>query len=158
MYLVSIILLMFVLPVASIVVEVLAFHNGTSIMWLAGKWFVFWAVGVRLFTAGLMQVINPRFTAEKILGTRDFNQSIIVQELGFANIAMGAFACLTILISSWVLPAAIVGCLFLGFAGLRHIFSKNKNVLERTAMFSNLFIAVVLLIYILVDLAGGAKP
>ena len=37
--------------------------GGGGLMPLVGKWFVFWAVGARLFIAGIRQVIQPAFTA-----------------------------------------------------------------------------------------------
>ena len=149
MYIFIVLMLMFVLPIVSILVELFAFHSTLAILLLVGKWFVFWAIGVRLFTAGVRQAINPQFTAEKILGIKGSQQFIIVQELGFANIAMGTLGIITILNGDWVLPAAIVGLLFLGLAGIRHAFTKERNFSENTAMLSNLIVAGILLIYII---------
>jgi hypothetical protein len=149
MYILTIILLMFVFPILSVLTELFIFHSAARIILLIGKWFVFWAVGVRLFTAGLRQTLRPQFTAEKILGIRGSDQLIIVQELGFANLSMGILGISTILNGNWILPAAIVGCLFIGLAGIRHVFSKERNPLENSAMLSNLIIFVVLLIYVI---------
>lgn len=151
MYILTIIMVMFIFPIISILIELFIFHNAAGIILLIGKWFVFWAVGVRLFGAGLSQVIRPQFTAEKILGIRNNQQFIIVQELGFANISMGILGISTILNGNWTLPAAIVGCLFLGLAGVRHILSREKGLLENSAMLSNLAIVVILLVYIIWD-------
>jgi hypothetical protein len=148
MYILTIVLLMFVFPILSILTELFIFHSSAGIILLIGKWFVFWAIGIRLFTAGLRQAIRPQFTAEEIFGIRESQQFIIVQELGFANISMGALGISTILNCNWVLPAAIVGCLFIGLAGVRHVFNKERNLLENGAMVSNLIIFVVLLIYL----------
>jgi hypothetical protein len=148
MYLLMIVLLMFVFPVASMVAEVFLFKNTSAIVPLMGKWFVFWAMGIRLFTAGLGQVLRPQFTAEKILGIKDSKQFIIVQELGFANLSMGVLGISTILEGNWILPAAIVGCLFIGLAGIRHMFSKGRSLLENSAMLSNLLIFIILLMYV----------
>jgi hypothetical protein len=139
---------MFIFPILSIFTELFLFHSSMSTILLIGKWFVFWAVGIRLFTAGLRQVIRPQFTAEEILRIKGSQQFIVVQELGFANMAMGTLGICTILNSNWVLPAAIVGCLFLGLAGARHVLTKERNLQENSAMLSNLIIFVVLLIYI----------
>ena len=153
MYILMIVLLMFVFPVLSILAELFIFHSAASIVLLTGKWFVFWAVGVRLFTAGLRQAVNPQFTAEKILGIKGSESLIVVQELGFANLSMGILGLLSILNSDWVLPAAIVGGLFIGLAGIRHVLSKEKNLLENSAMVSNLFLFGVLLGYVIWSLA-----
>ena len=47
------------------------------------------------------------------------------------------------------MPSAIVGCLFIGLAGIRHIFSKERNLLENSAMLSNLIIFIILLVYLI---------
>jgi len=150
MYILTIILTMFVLPVTSILTEVFFFKSNTGIMLLIGKWFVFWAMGIRLFLAGFRQATNPQFTAEKILGIKGSEQFILVQELGFANLSMGILGIGAIFNSVWTVPAALVGCLFIGFAGIRHIFSKERNFLENSAMISNLIVSAILLIYLIV--------
>ena len=86
MYLASIVLLMLVLPAAGVIVEALWFGSAADVMLLVGKWFVFWAVGVRLFIAGVRQVAQPQFTAESIFEIKDRAAFGIVRELGFANL------------------------------------------------------------------------
>lgn len=156
MFILMIVLLMFVFPIFSILTELFIFHSTLGILFLIGKWFVFWAVGVRLFTAGLRQALNPKFTAEKILGIPGSEALIVVQELGFANLSMGLLGLSTILNGNWILPAAIVGGLFIGLAGIRHVFSKERNLLENGAMISNLAILAILLIYIILTLVRTA--
>ena len=56
-YFVVIALTMFVLPVGSILIEWSA--HASSLLWLIGKWFVFWAVGVRLLLAACGNTFNP---------------------------------------------------------------------------------------------------
>lgn len=89
MYLSTVALLMFILPTLSVLVETVANKNYSSLLLLIGKWFVFWAIGIRLFTAGIRQVIKPGLTAEGILGIKDKTSWKIVRELGFANISIG---------------------------------------------------------------------
>jgi hypothetical protein len=60
-YLAIVVLLMLVLPLASLLIE-----TREPGLVLVGKWWNFWAIGVRLFTAGLRQVAKPAFTAEVI--------------------------------------------------------------------------------------------
>jgi hypothetical protein len=127
MYILMIILLMFVFPIVSILAEKFFFKSNLGINYLIGKWFVFWAVGVRLFLAGLRQSVQPQFTAEKILGIKASDQRITVQELGFANLSMGTLGIISILNGNWIVPSAIVGCLFIGLAGIRHIFKKERK-------------------------------
>ena len=71
-----------------------------------GQLHVFWAVGVRLFIAGLRQIVQPRYTAETILGVKDPDATLIVRELGFANTAIGSAGLGSIYLAGWVLPVA----------------------------------------------------
>ena len=157
MYYLTVVLLMFVLPIGSALIELFAFPNPAALIPVLGKWFVFWAVGARLFLAGLRQGIQPRFTAETILGIKGDAPLHVVQELGFANISIGVIGLISILNGAWVMPAAIAGCLFYGFAGGRHVVQRNRNALENTAMVSDLFIFVVLAAYVIIALAGGTR-
>jgi len=88
MYFASVILLLVVLPIVSIAAEAALSHHAMN-MALVGRWFVFWGVGVRLFLAGVRQVVQPRFTAEEIFGIHDTGSFAIVREVGFANLSMG---------------------------------------------------------------------
>jgi len=157
MYYLTVVLLMFVLPIASILIEILGFKVPTAFILVAGKWFVFWAVGARLLLAGLRQAIQPRFTAENILGIKGDASLHIVQELGFANISIGMIGLVSIFNGAWVMPAAIAGCVFYGFAGVRHVVQRNRNTLENTAMASDLFIFVVLAACVIIALADGTR-
>jgi hypothetical protein len=127
MYVFLVVALMSVLPVASIVVELMGGGRGELKAAVAGRWFVFWGVGVRLFLAGLRQISQPRYTAEIILGIKSTDSLTVVRELGFATTAIGFIGVGSLFASTWVLPAAI---------------------LENVAMASDLFIAVVLLAYL----------
>jgi hypothetical protein len=151
MYFASVILLLLVLPIASISAEVLISHHAMS-MALVGRWFVFWGVGVRLFLAGVRQVIQPRFTAEEIFGIRDTGSFAIVREVGFANLSMGFIGVCTLLRVGWLVPAAVVGGLYYGLAGAGHVFTHDKNAKEYLAMISDGFIFVVLLVFVLKSL------
>jgi hypothetical protein len=50
---------------------------------------------------------------------------------------------------SWVVPAAIVGGMLYGLAGLGHIPQKNKNAKEYTAMISDGFAFLALFIFVI---------
>jgi hypothetical protein len=109
MYLIFIILLLFIFPAASVLIEALRAGSGADWMLLLGKWFVFWAVGIRLFIAGLHQVFQPRFTAETIFEIKDEAVHAVVREVGFGNISMGVLGLLSLAEPRRVVPAAIVG-------------------------------------------------
>ncbi len=149
MYFAMVILLLLVFPLASIGAEAAFSPHSLPIMSLIGRWFVFWAGGVRLFIAGLRQVFQPRFTAEEIFGVHDPGSLPIVRELGFGNLSMGLLGIWSVFHASWVVPAAIVGGLYYGLAGLGHIPKKNKNAKEYTAMISDGFVFVVFFAFVI---------
>jgi hypothetical protein len=135
-----------ILPVLSITAETIVEH--TAFSWeLIGKWFIFWAVGIRLFTAGINQASNPAFTA-RIFHMRTRESFIVIKELGFANIAFGVMGILSVINNNWRLLAAITGGLFLGLAGIQHIFRKPDNRNEMIAMLYDLFVTLVILFYL----------
>ncbi len=102
-------------------------------------------VGVRLFIAGLRQTIQPRFTAREIFKVEGEAVFPIVREIGFANLSMSTLALVSLLYPVFLLPAALVGGLYYGFAGLLHVAGHERNAKENVAMISDLFIAIVLL-------------
>jgi len=154
MYLAIVVLLMAVLPIGSIVAEIALGHGGADPLFLIGKWFVFWSVGARLGLAGVRQIVNPNFTADTIFGLKDKGALIIVQELGFANLSIGLLGVLSILNRNWIVPAAIVGGLFYGLAGIKHLLKGDRNATETIAMVSDLFIFAALGSYLAI-LARG---
>lgn len=143
MYYAMILGLMLVLPVVSIVGEATILAN-SDIWLLAGKWFVFWGVGVRLFIAGLRQVMQPAFTASDIFNISDPAAGKIVRELGFWNLSGGLIAILSLIWPSWVIPAAVAGGLFYGLAGWQHLRNDNRDMKENAAAASDLFMFAVL--------------
>ena len=148
MYLLTVALLMFVLPVCSIVAEAIVFKSSTNLFMLVGKWFVFWAAGVRQLTAGIRQIGWPRFTAEGIFGIKNNEPWPIVRELGFANFSMGILGVASIAVAGLTQAAAIVSSLFFGIAGVAHLLRRKRNLAENVAMISDLFLFAVLLLYL----------
>jgi hypothetical protein len=152
MYVPVVVALMFVLPGVSIVIEMVRDH-GALILWVVGKWFVFWSVGVRLLLAGLRQIFQPRYTAETILGIKGAESLVVVRELGIANTAIGSVGVASIFNPAWVLPMAIVGGVFYGLAGVNHIAHHGRNRLQNIAMATDLYMAAVLLVFAGIALA-----
>ena len=103
MYFISLLLLLLVIPATSVAIEAMHVGAGADIMGLVGKWFVFWACGVRLFVAGIMQTMHPEFTAKSIFEIDAPAAHAIVREVGFGNLAMGTLG----LAISW---PAVLGC------------------------------------------------
>ena len=148
MYIVLVLLVMLVLPILSVVIERYFHGSHAGLIFLAGKWFAFWGVGVRLASAGVRQALNPRYTAETILGLKTSEPWIVVRELGFANIAIGAVALGSIRAHNWLTPAALAGAVFLGLAGINHLLTKNRNRLQNVAMLTALFVSAILCAYL----------
>jgi hypothetical protein len=147
MYLVSVVLLLAILPAVSVIIEAVMAPHGMSILGLVGKWYVFWACGIRLLLAGARQVSQPRFTAAEIFDLDAVKAFPIVREIGFANLAMATLGVCTIFRPAWLLPAAVVGGLYYGLAGLGHVCrGAERNLNETVAMVSDGFAFFVLLV------------
>lgn len=148
MYFASIILLMVVLPAASVGAEALHGSGGPDVVELIGKWFTFWAVGVRLFSAGVTQSFGPQFTARSIFDIKDQSALALVREVGFGNLAIGALGLATLVKPGWLVPAAVAGGLYFGLAGLGHLFRPRRNFKEQVALISDLAIFFLLAVFV----------
>jgi len=148
-YLIFVLLLMLVLPSISIIIEYVIIGKQVSLIELSGKWFIFWAIGLRLFIAGVRQAIKPSFTAETIFHITNKESFVIVKELGFANICLGSIGIISLFLPDWRIVSAFAGGLFMGIAGINHILKKPVGLNEWIAMSSDIFIAVVILTYTL---------
>jgi Family of unknown function (DUF6790) len=149
MYVVTVLLLCVVLPMGSAIVDhALA---AVALPWLVlfGKWFVFWSGGVRLVLAGGRQLLQPRFTAKEIFGIDSDEPLPLVQELGVANLAAGIVAALSLVFPAFRPPMAVVGLLFYGGAGIRHLRDADRNAKRNLAMATDLLVAAALAAYVL---------
>jgi hypothetical protein len=85
-----VLILTLVFPLLSIIINVLynkRRQTPNNIFLLFCNWFIFWSLGIRLFSAGLMQLFNPVYTSSLL--QINSNSHIVIQELGSANIAFG---------------------------------------------------------------------
>lgn len=147
MYFISVVLLLLVFPALSVIIEAVHLGASADVMWLIGKWFVFWGCGVRLFIAGVMQTLRPEFTAKSIFDIDAPAAYAIVREVGFGNLAMGTLGLVSLAMPEWVVSAAVVGGLYYGLAGLGHAF-RGGNFKEQVALWSDLAIFVLLAIFV----------
>ena len=147
MYFVMVTLMTVILPIASALAEWFI-RPETGLMMALGKWFAFWAAGIRLMTAGISQVLRPSFTASQILGIKDPSAEKIISELGFANVSMGLLGILSLPFPSWTPAAATTGGLYLLLAGVKHVMNAERGAKENLAMATDLFVAMVLAIYL----------
>jgi hypothetical protein len=148
MYYASVLLLTLILPLGSVYVDQAMLHNTLPLLLLVGKWFAFWAGGVRLFIAGIRQNLQPRFTAETIFGMSSDDPLPFIRELGMANIAMGTVGIVAGFVADFVLPAAIASGLYYAQAGIGHALHGGRNARRTLAMVSDLFVAAALLAYV----------
>jgi hypothetical protein len=147
MYFITVLLLLFVLPVGAVSIDLWS-DPGLDLIWLIGKWFTFSAVGLRLFLAGVRQNLQPEFTARAIFEIEDAKAHAIVREVGFGNLAMGTAGLLTLLLPSWLPPAAFVGGIYYGLAGIGHAIKPDRNAKENVALFSDILASLVLIAFV----------
>ena len=148
LYFINVMVVMLILPVVSILVETL--NHWSVFGWtLIGKWFVFWAIGVRLFTAGVRQVAKPEFTAKEIFHINSKESFVLVKELGYANICMGLISILSLHSIAWCQLAAVGGGLYFGLAGIQHVIKKPVSTNETVALISDILIFFLMALYLL---------
>ena len=146
-YVISVSLLTFVLPVICSLIEVLSHKDVTFLFGLFGKWFIFSAVGLRLFLAGIKQTTNPAFTAKEIFHIHDPESFPIVRELGFANLCFGLIGVVSLFLPQWRIVSAFGSGLYYGIAGLQHLIRKSTGANEMFALITDIIIFIFLLIY-----------
>lgn len=151
MYLALIVLLMLVLPVVSIAAEMFI-GTEASLLFLVGKWFVFWGVGVRLFTAGIHQLAKPAYTSETIFRIADPNAAKLVTEIGFGNLAIGLLGLATLLMPAWLVPAALAGAVFYLLAGIKHVMNRDRAAAETIPLVSDLGMGALLAAWLVLTL------
>ncbi len=149
-YEISTVTLTIILPVVSALIHtaLIAHPFDIQLFFVAlAIWTVFWGIGVRLLVAGISQLKRPEFTAKSVLGIKSKESTIVIRELGFANFAIGVAGVLTLWFLHWSPGVALIGGLFLGLDGIQHLLKKNRNRKENVALVSDLFVAIVALIY-----------
>jgi hypothetical protein len=146
MYIAVVALLMLVLPLGSAFVEH-ALPGAAPFMALIGKWFVFWAAGVRLVLAAARQLFQPEYTARQIFKIEGSDALPLVREIGAANFALGAVGVASLWRPDFILPIALAAAIFYGIAGFRHALETDRSFNESVAMGSDLFVFVMLAAY-----------
>lgn len=109
------------------------------------KWILFWSVGIRSVSAGLVQLIYPQYTAQNIFelstGTEFY---IFIRELGVANFAIGATAIIAVKLRNWRIPAAFISWIFNCFLSINHILHFQAGANELASLGADLFVVVML--------------
>lgn len=154
MYFVIVIATTIVLPIGSALAEMMSLNlagvhmpSSTILIVFLGKWYVFWAGGVRLLLAGARQTFMPGMTLTQIFEIDHKPSEHIVQELGFANLSIGLL-CVTTLVLPILTPAgAMTAGLFYGLAGIQHVLKPGRNAQRTLAMATDLLVFAVLATY-----------
>jgi hypothetical protein len=145
-YIIVVSLLTFIFPAIGFIVDHLISKDRFTFE-LFCKWFVFSAVGLRLFLAGIRQITKPSFTAKEIFHIESPESFPIVRELGFANLCFGLVGIISLFSADWGIVSAFASGLYFGIAGLQHLIKKPVGKNETFALWTDLIIFVLLLIY-----------
>jgi hypothetical protein len=146
-YIIGVSTITFLLPVISAFVELLTNNSQSFSFELIGKWFIFYAVGLRLFLAGIKQSTNPAFTAKKIFHIEGSESFPILRELGFASLCFGLVGLVSLFMPQWRVVSAFASGLYYGLAALGHLLQKSKGANEKFALVIDIIICILLAIY-----------
>lgn len=146
-YIAIVSVLTILLPAICTIGEILMNKGITFSFALFGKWFIFSAVGLRLFLAGIKQTTNPAFTAREIFHINSPESLPIVRELGFANLCFGLIGIVSLFMPQWRVVSAFGSGLYYGIAGLQHLLKKPAGTNEMFALVTDIFIFILLLLY-----------
>lgn len=136
----------FVIPVTGFIAEHLTAVVPLTFE-LYGKWFIFSAVGLRLLVAGIQQTIKPAFTAKEIFHIDNPQSFPLVREIGFANLCFGLVGILSLFKPEWRIVSAFASGIYYGLAGLQHAIKKPAGINEKFALWTDVLIFALLLIY-----------
>jgi hypothetical protein len=149
-YIVVVSVLTFVFPVVCTIGQILISKDTTFSFALFGRWFIFSAVGLRLFLAGIKQTTNPLFTAKEIFHINSSDSLPIVRELGFANLCFGLIGIVSLFMPQWRIVSAFGSGLYYGIAGLQHLLKKPAGINEMFALVTDILIFISLVIYFVI--------
>lgn len=145
-YIISVSMLTFGIPIIGFVIEHFVSDKAFTFE-LFGKWFIFSAVGLRLLLAGFKQVRQPAFTLKQIFHIDSPESFPILRELGFANICFGLVGVISLFMPEWRVVSAFASGLYYGMAGVQHGLKKPSGINENFALWTDMIIFALLLIY-----------
>jgi hypothetical protein len=146
-YIIAVSALTFLAPAIASAIEVLINKDEVFSFFITGKWFIFSAVGLRLFLAGIKQATNPAFTAKEIFHLNSPDSFPILRELGFANLCFGLIGIISLFLPHWRIVSAFGSGLYYGIAGFQHLLKKSVGANEKFALVTDILIFIFLLIY-----------
>ena len=135
--------IMIILPLVSICIEY--FRNKEVPLWMViAKWVLFWSVGIRSLTAGIVQMVHPAYTAEIIFHLSGTDYYIFIRELGVANFAIGLSAIISLRKINWRIPVAFISFIFNLFLSANHILNFQAGFNEGVSLAGDLLVVVTL--------------
>ncbi|MFP4163894.1 MAG: DUF6790 family protein [Chitinispirillaceae bacterium] len=147
-HLVQILVIMVMMPLTFSTIEMLYRNkrdNASDSGAIIFKWILFWAVGIRSVSAGLVQLIYPQYTAETIFeltsGTEFY---IFIRELGVANFAIGTTAIISAGLKDWRLPTAFISLIFNTLLAINHIIHFQAGANQFASLGADFFVVVML--------------
>ena len=146
-YVAGVCALTFVLPLIFTFAEIVTAKAILFPFTLFGKWFIFFAAGIRLFIAGIKQITDPGFTLKQIFQINSSESFPIMRELGFANLCFGLIGILSLFLPAWRIVSAFGSGLYYGFAGLQHALEKPTGGNEKFALVTDIVIFIFLVFY-----------
>jgi hypothetical protein len=146
-YILVVSVLTFILPLLCSVGQILINKDIPFSFDLIGKWFIFSAVGLRLFIAGIKQTTDPAFTAKEIFHLDNPDSFPIIRELGFANLCFGLVGVFSLFFPQWRVVSAFGSGLYYGIAGLQHFLKKPVGTNEKFALITDIIIFLLLFAY-----------
>lgn len=150
-HMLQIILIMVVMPAICIVIELLRSKSGLSLN-VVIKWILFWTVGIRSLSAGLVQLIHPQYTAETIFHLTGNEFYIFIRELGVANTAIGLSAIISFKMINWRVPVAFISFIFNLFLSINHIVNFQAGLNEAVSLGADLFVVVALGSFLMISI------
>jgi len=139
---------MVVMPVICIVVEILRSKSSITLS-IVIKWVLFWSVGIRSLSAGLVQFIYPQYTAKIIFNLTGTDFYIFIRELGIANTAIGLSAIISFKIINWRVPVSFISLIFNLFLSLNHIINFQAGFNEVVSLIGDLLIVLILSVFLI---------
>jgi hypothetical protein len=151
---VSVFLNILILPVLSIIINLIINYRKNisgNVYEIAGKWFIFWSLGIRLVIAGLMQLFNPAYTNSLLqLGLSDF---IVIRELGLANFSIGLLCTISFIKKSLRGYVCLYMFIFFTGASILHILRIDSiNFDEFITLVTNIILVIISLYGIIYSL------
>ena len=135
-------LLLTALPVLSVAYE---YHFAQAALTgaLIGKWFAFWAIGVRLMLAGCTQLASRRSKSRDVFAARE-DSKIVKKATGVADIVLAAMGFLCFEIGEASLLATITLGIYMGLACLQQDFKKPATITGWINMVYDLIVFAVI--------------